>query len=141
LELTLAQTLYTLDTNICSYILRRRPPDFVEKFQAINTSDIWLSSIVAAELRFGAAKLDNRQFTATIESWLSSFEIKPWGAAESIAYARIRNELTQSGQMIGGMDLMIAAHAVACQSTLISSNVKEFQRITGLRFEGWVLAW
>jgi predicted nucleic acid-binding protein len=67
LELTLAQTLYTLDTNICSYILRRRPADFVEK-------------------------------------------------------------------------LMIAAHAVACQSTLISSNVKEFERITGLRFDGWMLA-
>jgi tRNA(fMet)-specific endonuclease VapC len=129
----------TLDTNICSYILRKHPADMVERFASLDRSQLWLSAIVAAELRFGAAKLDSPKFKAAVEAWLAGFDVQPWPLEATHAYARIRSALERAGQPIGGMDLMIAAHAMANDSVLVTNNAREFLRVPGLAVEAWTM--
>jgi tRNA(fMet)-specific endonuclease VapC len=129
----------TLDTNICSYVLRRRPVTMVERFAGLEKSQVWLSSIVAAELRFGAAKLASAQFSAAVEAWLAGFDVRPWPVDATRHYADIRASLERSGQPIGGMDLLIAAHAMAEDSVLVTNNAREFLRVPGLAVQEWAL--
>ena len=127
----------TLDTNICSYIIRRRPQEMMARFARLDPREIWLSAVVAAELRFGAAKLSSSKFSSAIERWLSGFEILPWPLDASHHYAFIRDSLEKSGQAIGAMDLMIASHALAEDSVVITNNAREFHRVPGLAVEEW----
>jgi tRNA(fMet)-specific endonuclease VapC len=129
----------TLDTNICSYVLRRRPVAMVERFAGLEKSQVWLSAIVAAELRFGAAKLASAQFSAAVEAWLAGFDVRPWPVEATRHYADIRASLERSGQPIGGMDLLIAAHAMAEDSVLVTNNAREFLRVPGLAVQEWAL--
>ncbi|HEX5755088.1 MAG TPA: type II toxin-antitoxin system VapC family toxin [Arenimonas sp.] len=131
--------LRTLDTNICSYILRRHPAAMLQRFSTLATGQLWLSSIVAAELRYGAAKLGSTRLAAAVEHWLSGFDVRPWPLDATHQYARIRHELERIGQPIGGMDLMIAAHALAEDTVLVTANAREFQRVPGLAVEVWPL--
>ncbi len=135
--LRLARKQKTLDTNICSYILRRHPQKMLERFAQLEQDEVWLSAIVAAELRFGAAKLASPRFSAAIEAWIDGFEIRPWPVEATHHYAEIRTGLEKMGQPIGGMDLMIAAHALSESSSLITNNAREFHRITNLQVEEW----
>lgn len=127
----------TLDTNICSYILRRHPVEMIERFACLDKTQLWLSAIVAAELRFGAAKLASPRFQAAVENWLAGFEVKPWPVDAAHHYAKIRNALERAGKPIGGMDLMIAAHTMAEDSVLITNNAREFHRVPALPVEEW----
>ena len=129
----------TLDTNICSYVLRRRPVAMVERFAGLEKSQVGLSAIVAAELRFGAAKLGSSQFSAAVEAWLAGFDVRPWPVDATRHYADIRASLERSGQPIGGMDLLIAAHAMAGDSVLVTNNAREFLRVPGLAVQEWAL--
>ena len=129
--------LRTLDTNICSYILRRRP-ESVARFRP-RSKEVWLSAIVAAELRFGVRKVGSPAFYAAVENWLAGFEVRPWPLDATHEYALIRSELERSGQLIGTMDLMIAAHAKAEESVVVTNNAREFHRVPGLAVEEWGL--
>ena len=129
----------TLDTNICSYVLRRRPVSMVERFAELDRGQLWLSAIVAAELRFGAAKLASVRFSAAVEAWLAGFDVRPWPAEAAQHYARIRASLERAGQTIGSMDMLIAAHAMAEDSVLVTNNAREFLRVPGLAVEEWNL--
>ncbi|MDP1606876.1 MAG: type II toxin-antitoxin system VapC family toxin [Rhodocyclaceae bacterium] len=127
----------SLDTNICSYILRRHPVSMIERFAALERGQLWLSAVVAAELRFGAVKLASPRFSAAVEAWLAGFDILPWSLEATHHYAHIRAALERSGQSIGGMDMMIAAHVLAEESVLITNNAREFHRVPGLAVEEW----
>ena len=127
----------TLDTNICSYILRRRPANVLERFAGLSGDEVWLSAIVAAELRFGAAKLGAARFVATIEAWLAGFDVRPWPLEATRRYAEVRAVLERQGTPIGNMDLMIASHALAEDSVLITNNAREFRRVPKLAVEEW----
>jgi len=129
----------TLDTNICSYVLRRRPIAMLERFAQLKRQQLWLSCIVAAELRFGAAKLGVDLFSVAVESWLAGFDIQAWPIQASEHYARIRAQLERAGTPIGAMDLLIAAHALANDSVLVTNNAREFARVPGLAVEEWTL--
>lgn len=131
--------LRTLDTNICSYILRRRPLAIIDRFTGLDRAHLWLSAIVAAELRFGAAKLGAPSFAAAVESWLAGFDVRAWPAQATHRYAEIRSSLERSGRPIGGMDMLIAAHALAEDSVLITNNAAEFHWVPGLAVEEWRL--
>lgn len=131
--------LRTLDTNICSYILRRRPENMVARFSTLDPKEVWLSAIVAAELRFGVRKVGSPAFYAPVENWLAGFEVRPWPLDATHEYALIRSELEGSGQLIGTMDLMIAAHAKAEESVVVTNNAREFHRVPGLAVEEWGL--
>jgi tRNA(fMet)-specific endonuclease VapC len=127
----------TLDTNICSYILRRHPAGMIERFSTLDRSQLWLSAIVAAELRFGAAKLASPRFSSAVEAWLSGFDVRPWPLEATHHYAAIRSALERAGRPIGGMDVLIAAHAIAEDSAIITNNAREFHRVPGLAVEEW----
>ena len=129
----------TLDTNISSYVLRRRPASMVERFAELDRGQLWLSAMVAAELRFGAAKLASVRFSAAVEAWLAGFDVRPWPSEATQHYASIRVALEQAGKPIGGMDLLIAAHAMAEDSVLVTNNAREFLRVPGLAVEEWDL--
>ena len=129
----------TLDTNICNYVLRCRPTSMVERFAELDRGYLWLSAIVAVELRFGAAKHASVRFSATVEAWLAGFDVRPWPAEVSQRYARVRTSLERAGQTIGSMDLLIAAHAMAEDLVLVTSNAREFLRVPGLAVEEWDL--
>ena len=132
----------TLDANIFSYILRRHPAQMIERFASLDKDQLWLSSIVAAELRFGALKLASPRFQAAVESWLSGFEVRAWPVEATHHYASIRAALERSGQPIehiGGMDLTIAAHALSEDSVVITNNAREFHRVPGLAVEEWAI--
>ena len=129
----------TLDTNICSYILRRHPASMIERFATLDREQLWLSAIVAAELRFGAAKLAAPRFQAAVEAWLVGFDVRPWPLEATHHYAQIRTALEHAGKPIGGMDLMIAAHALAEDSVVITNNAREFHRMPGLAVEEWAI--
>jgi tRNA(fMet)-specific endonuclease VapC len=130
----------TLDTNICSYILRRHPAEMVERFAMLDKEQLWLSSIVAAELRFGAVKLGAPRFQAAVEAWLAGFDVRPWPVEATHHYASLRATLERTGKPIGGMDLMIAAHALAEDSVVVTNNAREFHRVPGLAVEEWSTA-
>jgi tRNA(fMet)-specific endonuclease VapC len=129
----------TLDTNICSYILRKHPSSMIERFAGLDRSQLWLSAIVAAELRFGAAKLGAPRFQAAVEAWLAGFDVRHWPLEATHHYARVRLALERAGTPVGGMDLMIAAHALAEDSVVVTNNAREFHRIPGLAVEEWSL--
>lgn len=129
----------TLDTNICSYILRRHPADMISRFATLDPQQLWLSAIVAAELRFGAAKLASPKFSAAVEAWLAGFDVRPWPAEAGHHYAQLRATLERTGRPIGGMDMLIAAHALAEDSVVITNNAQEFHRVPGLAVEEWAL--
>jgi tRNA(fMet)-specific endonuclease VapC len=130
----------TLDTNICSYILRRHPVAMIERFAGLDRAQLWLSAVVAAELRFGAVKLGSVRFAAAVETWLTGFDVRPWPLDATRQYANIRYALERAGQPIGGMDLMIAAHALAEDAVLVTNNAREFMRVPGLAVEEWALS-
>jgi tRNA(fMet)-specific endonuclease VapC len=129
----------TLDTNICSYILRCHPTSMIERFATLDREQLWLSAIVAAELRFGAAKLAAPRFQAAVEAWLVGFDVRPWPLEATHHYAQFRTALEHAGKPIGGMDLMIAAHALAEDSVVITNNAREFHRVPGLAVEEWAI--
>ncbi len=129
----------TLDTNICSYILRRHPASMIERFTGLDRTQLWLSAVVAAELRFGAVKLASPRFSAAVEAWLAGFDVRPWPVEATHHYAQMRAALERAGQPVGAMDMMIAAHAMAEDSVVVTNNAREFHRVPGLAVEEWAL--
>lgn len=126
-----------LDTNICSYILRRQPRSVVERFHAQPGEAFFLSALVVAELRFGAVKRGSERLIAEVEDFVSGFSCHPWPLEASRHYAHLRTELERQGPPIGNMDLLIAAHALAEDAMLVTHNSREFERVPGLRVENW----
>jgi tRNA(fMet)-specific endonuclease VapC len=111
----------------------------VQRFHQLQADQLWLSAIVAAELRFGALKLGSTRFQGAVEAWLSGFELRPWPLEATHHYARLRSELERKGTPVGNLDLMIAAHALAEDSVVITNNAREFHRIPGVAVEEWRL--
>ena len=128
----------TLDTNICSYILRRHPQAMLQRFAGLSASGLWLSAIVAAELRFGAAKRGSARHSHQVHAILSAIEVLPLDMPADKTYAQLRWALEQSGRPIGPNDMLIAAQALAHECVLVTANVGEFSRITDLQVTNWL---
>jgi tRNA(fMet)-specific endonuclease VapC len=118
-------TGYMLDTDISSYIIKRRPATLVEKFEKY-AETLNVSVITAAELRFGAEKAGRPKLTELVEAYLERLAILDWTNEVTSHYARIRSELERSVKPIGNMDLRIASHAVSQGMTLVTNNIKHF---------------
>jgi len=129
---------YLLDTNICIYIARHHPPAVRQRFAALRPGDAAMSIITYGELRFGAEKSQHpQQAVERLERLAALIPSEPLPLAAADHYARIRAQQERSGQPIGGIDLWIAAHALAEGLILVTNNVREFQRVEGLRLENW----
>ena len=130
--------IYCLDTDICIFALKGRFPSLKRWFQHLSAGRIKIPSIVRAELLFGALKSTSPENSLRlVESFLEPFEIIPFDAGEAVVYAKIRLDLEKNGFLIGPNDLIIAATVLAHQGTLVTHNVKEFQRVPGLLFQDW----
>ena len=128
-----------LDTNICIYLIKNNPPHVRIHFECLKPGDILLSSIVLAELMYGISKSQQKQGNlAALEMFLMPLEVLSFDARAAEKYGEIRVNLEQSGQIIGGNDLLIAAHALSLDATLVSNNLKEFSRVSGLHLENWI---
>lgn len=128
-----------LDTNICIYIIKNKPESVREKFKCYNIGDLVLSSITVSELYYGAYKSQYvEKNLLALEHFLKPFDIVEYDLKASIEYGKIRASLEKSGQIIGGLDMLIAAHAKSLNMTLVTNNKKEFERIDGLILDNWV---
>ncbi len=128
---------FLLDTNICIYIIKRKPPKVLDKFNSLEVSDIGISSITVA-VEYGAYKSQARKQNYTaLQQFLALLEIINFDATAAQIYAQIRGDLERQGQVIGSLDMLIAAQAIACEITLVTNNVKEFSRIPDLDLENW----
>ena len=129
---------YLLDTNILSALIRDPHGLVAERLAKHSEADLFTSIVVACELRYGAAKRGSSSLTQRIEQLLTTLEVAALEPGADAAYARIRNELERLGQPIGANDLLIAAHALAADATLVTHNIDEFRRVPGLEVEDWL---
>lgn len=130
---------YLLDTNIIAYIINERPPEVISKFQSLSKDEIFVSSIVVAELWYGVAKSHKKeQNKSALENFLAPLTIVDFDLIAAKFYAVIRADLESKGAIIGSNDILIAAHALSLGLTLVTNNTKEFGRVNGLELENWV---
>lgn len=129
---------YLLDTNIVSDLIRNPQGVVASRIEDLGESNVATSIVVAAELRYGAAKKSSARLTAQVEAVLSALEILPIERPMDEVYGTIRAKQEKKGLVVGGNDLLIAAQAIFLGYTLITDNLREFQRVTGLRCENWL---
>lgn len=128
-----------LDTNICIYIIKQRPPEVLEHFRDYQIGDIAISSVTLAELRYGVAKSQYQDKNAkALDEFIIPLELLSFDEGATLAYGEIRATLERLGAPIGSMDLLIAAHAVSLGVTLVTNNIREFIHVPGLKVIDWV---
>jgi len=131
---------YILDTNICIYIINKKPAKVLRKFERHPVYDFGISSITHAELQYGIEESENKNTNqAALDEFLLPLTILPFQGKRLVkCYGEIRTALESKGQTIGPLDMLIAAHALSLDLTIISNNIKEFSRIANLKCENWV---
>jgi len=129
---------YILDTNICIYIIKKKPINVFDKFKSLLIGSIGISSITLAELQFGIMKSSNPEKNKeALVKFITPLEILDFNYNATIEYGRIRADLEKKGIPIGPLDTLIGAHAKSLDLTLVTNNEREFERIEGLRIENW----
>jgi tRNA(fMet)-specific endonuclease VapC len=130
---------YLLDTNICIALIRQRPAGLLQRLTALEPGEVGLSSITLAELIYGADKSSQtEQNLAALEQFLLPLELVNFDESAATAYGQIRAGLEREGKVIGSMDMLIAAHALSLNTILVTNNIKEFGRVSGLLLEDWI---
>jgi tRNA(fMet)-specific endonuclease VapC len=130
---------YLLDTNICIYIIKKKPESVINRFRLLSLGEIGISTITIAELDYGAAKSANPEKNlSALNQFLIPFEIFNFDHNATVEYGKIRTSLEKNGTPIGPLDTLIAAHAKSLGYTLVTNNEKEFRRVEGLEVENWV---
>jgi tRNA(fMet)-specific endonuclease VapC len=128
-----------LDTDTCIYLIARKFPQLEAKAKAQVPGSLLVSAITAAELAFGVAKSQRHAHNqAILVQFLGGMTILPWPVQAMWKFAEMKQHLQSFGKMIGPYDLLIAAHAVFEDITLVTNNVREFERVPGLKLENWV---
>ena len=126
-----------LDTNVVSDLVRRPDGEIARRAAALEPGSMAVSIVVACELRYGAERRGSRRLSRQLEAVLSAIETLPLAEPADRHYGMIRAELERVGRPIGHNDLLIAAHARALGATLVTRNVREFNRVSGLTVEDW----
>ena len=129
---------YLLDTNVLSDLVRHPQGIVARKIAAVGEAAVCTSIIVAAELRFGAAKRGSARLSHQVHAILSAIEVLPLDMPADTTYAQLRWALEQSGRPIGPNDMLIAAQALAHECVLVTANVGEFSRIIDLQVTDWL---
>jgi tRNA(fMet)-specific endonuclease VapC len=128
---------YMLDTNICIYLMKMYPPKLEERFNRL-AEQLCISSITLGELHYGAEKSARRsENLQALEEFAARLDVLSFSPKASIHYGQIRSELDRLGKPIGSLDILIGAHARAEGLVVVTNNVREFRRISGLRVENW----
>ena len=127
-----------LDTNICIYIIKQKPPEVLVRFNSYEVGDIAVSSITVAELQFGVRKSQQPERNQhALDQFLLPLTVVDFDQAAAATYGEVRASLERQGQPIGPLDMLIAAHALSLKLTLVTNNVGEFDRVQGLVVKNW----
>ena len=130
---------YFLDTNICIYLLNRSSEKLAAKILSISPDKIRIPAIVQAELLYGVEKsMKRKENLEKVNRFLSAIQILPFDEKAAFYYSKIRAKLEKSGSIIGPNDLIIASIVLSNNGTLVTNNLKEFQRVTNLKVTNWV---
>ena len=131
-------TRYMLDTNVISDLMKNPRGKAAKRIARIGEDNICTSIIVAAELRYGCAKKGSDRLLKSVEDLLAEIDVLPFESPADAEYGNIRSELENAGKPIGANDLLIAAHAMAVNATVVTANIDEFRRVRGLKVENWM---
>lgn len=130
---------YMIDTNICINIIKRKPPDVIERLRQSQISQVGISSITLSELEYGVAKSSKpEQNQFALAQFLAPMEILSYGDEAAQQYGRLRAFLEKQGTPIGSLDMPIAAHVLSIDCILVTNNEKEFSRVPNLKIDNWV---
>ncbi len=140
---------YMLDTNICSYIIKNRPPEVLKKFKTLTIDDCCISSITLSELRHWVSK--NKRLhqqsnnpgapninDTIVSQFVNHLRVADFDYHAALVYGEIRDQLEAKGVLVGNMDLLIGAHAISLELTLVTNNLKDFAGFPGIQLENWV---
>ncbi len=130
---------YMLDTDIASYGFERRDAVLNERLRFVSPASLCISSVTAAEVLYGSRCFPQSHPTrVSIQGFVQRARILCWDLAAAEAYADVRHSLARSSRVIKDLDMMIAAHAIASDSILVTNNTRHFQRLAPpLRLENW----
>ena len=130
---------YLLDTNTCIYIIKRSPEQVMRRFKRLRVGDVGVSAITVCELQFGVSNSSQPERNQrALTEFLGPLEVLDFPAAAAAAYGEIRAHLQRAGKPIGSYDLLLAAHALHENLTLVTNNLREFARVPDLRTENWL---
>jgi len=130
---------YMLDTNICIYIIKKKPEKIFQVFSTLNVGDICISSITYAELQYGIFKSQHKEKNKiALINFLAPIDILNFTDKAAVCYGEIRAVLEKKGQIIGAYDLLIAAHALSEGFSLVTNNIKEFSKIPRIKLLNWL---
>jgi tRNA(fMet)-specific endonuclease VapC len=126
-----------LDTNICIYIINQKPAHVLARFREHKAGDIGLSAVVASELAYGVSKSGSQRNMQALQMFLAPLDVLAFDEQVVWQYGKLHAQLERQGTPIGAMDTMIAAHALALDAILVTNNLREFERVPGLRLQNW----
>ncbi len=130
---------YLLDTDICVYIIKRKPDQVLKKLRRQDILNVGISSITLSELEYGAEKSsDKERNKLALNEFLAPVAVLPYDDNVASAYGKIRVFLEKQGNSIGNLEMMIGAHALSLKVILVTNNEREFGRIPGLKVENWL---
>jgi tRNA(fMet)-specific endonuclease VapC len=128
---------YLLDTNTASYVIKGNFPRVRHRLSRLSMSEVGISAVTEAELRFGAERLpEATRLRVAIAEFLAPIQVLVWDSPAAERYAQARAALERSGTPMGNLDMMIAAHALAIEATLVTHD-RVFRRLKGLKTEDW----
>ena len=130
--------MYLLDTNICIFAIKKRPEIVLKKLKEKITDGIYISSLTVAELEFGvenSQRIENNRIA--LLKFLSIFNILNFDDSDAIDYGRLKTDLRKQGRVIGPIDMLLAAQALNKEFIFVTNNIKEFERVHGLKIEDW----
>ncbi len=131
--------MYMLDTDICSYIIKKRPSNVQDIFDSLFDHEVCISVITQAELLYGLERFpDRKKLHHLVLEFLKNIFILDWDKDAAVEYARLRVVLEKKGKPSGNLDMMIAAHALSVNAILVSNNLRHFAHIPKLKTENWV---
>jgi tRNA(fMet)-specific endonuclease VapC len=129
---------YMLDTDIATYVIRGKMPALDERIASVATRELCISAVTRGELLYGIKlKVGSHRLSRLVDQFLERVSCLPWDAAAATHFAIAAAELHRAGTQIGSMDMMIAGHAIALGSVLVTNNERHFSRVTGLKVENW----
>ena len=129
---------YMLDTNICIYIIKRKPSKVVDRLRQCRIAQVGVSSITLSELEYGVAKSARpEQNQIALAQFLAPMEMLSYSDEAAPYYGRLRAFLEKRGTPVGALDMLIAAHALSLSCILVTNNEKEFRRVPDLKIDNW----
>ena len=133
--------MYLFDTNICIFVIKRKPLAVLQRFQQHSPANVAISSVTLAELRYGADKSSRPSKNhERPDSFLLPLSIKDFDSPAADHYGKVRADLERRGTPVGPLDTLIAAHALSLGTILVTNNTSEFSRVPGLTIEDWTVS-